>query len=303
VKQTGIFGLFDILGFKTFCENSDLDKSRKVLEWLDSLDVIFKAQLLNMFQQPVGEFEALSFLNEFRWLIFSDTIFFALPFRDEPDSEAERSKLFFFIIVSAIMNRRMFEMGFPLRGIIHTGEFVVTKKCFSGKPIVDAFERNSNMEIAACVFSPEATAYITNDIPISDKLGPFLPGLMSEFPIPHQRGPAEKLHALNWLSLFYPGKINPNLENVHDFVTSRFQDHGKQIKSDAVQRKLKNTQELLVHWIVTQPKMKQKWEDHPKFTGSISTASVTSSGSASDWMMRASSRLNALIARVRNMIW
>jgi ADP-ribose pyrophosphatase YjhB (NUDIX family) len=42
---------------------------------------------------------------------------------------------------------------------------------------------------------------------------------------------------------------------------------------------------------------------NPKFTGSMSTASVTSSGSASDWTMRASSRLNALIARVRSMIW
>lgn len=35
----------------------------------------------------------------------------------------------------------------------------------------------------------------------------------------------------------------------------------------------------------------------------MSTASETSSGNVSDWMICASSRLNALIARVRNMIW
>ena len=195
MKHTGIFGLFDILGFKTFCENGDPDKSRKVLEWLDSLDVIFKTQLLNMFQMQ--EFEALSFLNEFHWLFFSDTIFFALPFRDDPNSETARSKLLFFIMVSAIMNRRMFEMGFPLSGIIHTGEFVVTKRCFAGKPIVDAFERNKNMKIAACAFSSEATTYITNNIPPSHKFAMFLPGLMVEFPIPNQLGQVEKLHTLN----------------------------------------------------------------------------------------------------------
>jgi hypothetical protein len=50
-------------------------------------------------------------------------------------------------------------------------------------------------------------------------------------------------------------------------------------------------------------KDQQIGESYPKFTGSMSTASVTSSGSASDWMMRASSRLNALIVRVRSMIW
>jgi hypothetical protein len=40
-----------------------------------------------------------------------------------------------------------------------------------------------------------------------------------------------------------------------------------------------------------------------KLTGSMSTASVTPSGSFSGWMICASSRLNALIARVRSMIW
>jgi hypothetical protein len=282
VKHTGIFGLFDILGFKTFSENSDLNQSRKVLEWLDSLDEIFKAQFLNMYQTHLGEFETLSFLNEFHWLIFSDTIFFALPFRDNPNSETERTKLFFFILISAIVNRRMFEIGFPLRGIIHTGEFVVTKKCFAGKPVMDAFKRVQDMKIAACAFSSEATAYINNNIPSSHPAGMFLPALMVEFPIPNQSGQVEKLHTINWLSLFYPGRINPNLENVHGFVANQFQAPGKQIENEDVQKKLKNTQELLVHWLSVQPKMKQKWEDHPKFTGSISTASVTSSGSASD---------------------
>ena len=42
---------------------------------------------------------------------------------------------------------------------------------------------------------------------------------------------------------------------------------------------------------------------HVRFTGSMSTASVTSSGSASDATIFASAWLNLLIARVRSMIW
>ena len=43
------------------------------------------------------------------------------------------------------------------------------------------------------------------------------------------------------------------------------------------------------------------WAPQLKLTGSMSTARVTSAGSVSDWRMTASSRLNALIARVRSM--
>ena len=42
---------------------------------------------------------------------------------------------------------------------------------------------------------------------------------------------------------------------------------------------------------------------YPKFTGSISTDSVTSSGKASVSIIFASIWLSLLIARVRNMIW
>jgi len=58
--------------------------------------------------------------NRLRWLTFSDTIFVTLPYDLAAQPEELKFNLLFFSMLVAHINRRMFEIGLPIRGAVHT---------------------------------------------------------------------------------------------------------------------------------------------------------------------------------------
>ena len=276
IQQNGIFGLFDILGFKAFCKQNNPKDCRSILEFLDFLDEDLRSQLSSIFQG--NRHDAISFFSEYRWLIFSDTIFIALPFQKNPEEVTNQTKLFMFVAICAILNRQMFQIGFPLRGVIHTGDFIVTKKCFAGKAIIVAFERMESLEIAASVFTDDASKYLIENASAFERMAKsmFL-GLMMEFPVPSKDNRIENLKTLNWLNVRFPNMEDPTSQNTNEFVLKQFQAHGKQI-NNSVLPKLENTQKLIVHWLSQRIESAKKYSEIGNYE--IFAAKFTEAGRA-----------------------
>src|ERR1035441_33358 len=118
-----IFGLFDVLGFTSFCENCDPRNAERVLKVMDDFETEIPDILLHGLDAknntPQVKIDLLK--NRLKWLTFSDTIFVAMPL-DLADHPEIKFNLIYFTILAAYINRRMFEIGLPVRGAIHIGD-------------------------------------------------------------------------------------------------------------------------------------------------------------------------------------
>src|ERR1039457_912265 len=130
-----IFGLFDILGFTSFCEHCDAHNAETVFKIMDDFETeipkMVSAGLDINNSIPPEKMEMVT--SRLRWLVFSDTVFVAMPFdlSDHPDTL--RFNLIFFTILVAHINRRMFEIGLPVRGAVHVAMFFWVKDASRGK--------------------------------------------------------------------------------------------------------------------------------------------------------------------------
>ncbi len=76
-----IFGLFDVLGFTSFCENSNPQDAARVLKIIDDFEAEIPDMLLEALDvsnsTPKEKKDAVK--NRLKWLTFSDTFFVAMP--------------------------------------------------------------------------------------------------------------------------------------------------------------------------------------------------------------------------------
>jgi hypothetical protein len=157
-----IFGLFDVLGFTSFCENCDSSSAEKVLKVMDDFEteipeIVIRA-LDTRGNTPQDKLDLLK--KRLKWLTFSDTVFVAMPLDLSAHPDAIKFNLIFFTILAAYINRRMFEIGLPVRGAVHIGDVMISKRCFAGKAIVDAHRLGEKCQLAATVVSDEAHALV-----------------------------------------------------------------------------------------------------------------------------------------------
>jgi hypothetical protein len=116
-----IFGLFDVLGFTSFCENCNFHNAESVLKTMDDFETEIPEILLDGLDAnnntPQGKKEQVK--SRLKWLTFSDTIFVAMPIDLSVQPDTLKFNLIFFTILVAYINRRMFEIGLPVRGAVH----------------------------------------------------------------------------------------------------------------------------------------------------------------------------------------
>jgi hypothetical protein len=258
-----IFGLFDVLGFKGFCENCDFSNAERVLKMMDDFETEIPEILLHGLDakndMPQDKIDLLK--NRLKWLTFSDTIFVAMPLDLSAHPDATKFNLIFFTILSAFINRRMFEIGLPVRGAIHIGDVMISKRCFAGKPIMDAHRLGEKCQLAATVVSDEtyalvfklfsepkgyhfmfADAIIECDVPTGTmQLSATLLGNTSQ-----------KMKTLCWFFLEM-GRMEPFIvpSDLNSFVQAKFRAHGKTLSRDKEILKAFNTEKLFQDWKVT----------------------------------------------------
>src|SRR5690348_10870318 len=111
-----IFGLFDVLGFTSFCENCDFQNAERVLKIMDGFETEIPDILLDGLDvdKNIPEDKKEQIKNRLKWLTFSDTIFVAMPLERSSHPDAVKWDLIFFTMLVAYINRRMFEIGLPM---------------------------------------------------------------------------------------------------------------------------------------------------------------------------------------------
>ena len=258
-----IFGLFDVLGFTSFCENCDSRNGERVLKVMDDFETKIPEVLLHGLDArnntPQEKIDLLK--NRLKWLTFSDTIFVAMPLDRSTHPDAVKFDLIFFTILAAYINRRMFEIGLPVRGAVHIGDVLISKRCFAGKAIMDAHRLGGKCQVSATVVSDEtyallfkifsepkgyhfmyADSIIECDVPTgTTELSKSLIGNNSE-----------KMKTLCWFFLEM-GRIERFVipTDLNSFVQEKFTAHGKKLSGEKEIMKAVNTTKLFQDWKAT----------------------------------------------------
>lgn len=238
-----LLGYFDILGFRSFCVNNAAETAaKKVLDTIESLDTVIPAILNRTRREPIPS----AVLPDLRWLIFSDTVFVSLSFERSRTPEDRISRAFLFLVACSALQRSMFEVGLPLRGVIHTGHFVATQRCFAGSAIIDAYELAQQLELSACVLTAEASQFYSEMIPAEHKLAPFVRGFLIDYDVPVKAHSVRRLKTLNWFLMRWLAS-HPEIGDIHRFVSERFSSHKKTVRGEAL-AKADNTVQLIRFW-------------------------------------------------------
>ncbi len=253
-----IFGIFDVLGFTSFCENCDSRSAEGVLKIMDEFETTLPEAFFHALDESgkVSQDKKESVTRRLTWLTFSDTIFVAIPFDQSVPSNTQSFNMVFFVALVILINRRMFELGLPLRGSVHIGEAVVSKRCFAGKAIVDAFNRSKDCQVAATVVSDEAHVFMLKVL-ANTKLSYMVSDSIVECDIPTRTKKVsqsifgyttKKMKTLNWFGLEFGKERFAIPSDLSLFVRERFTAHGKRLSGEKEIMKAVNTENLFRYW-------------------------------------------------------
>jgi hypothetical protein len=244
--KTGIMGFFDILGYQSFLKNNPGDAARRVVSKLGGLEQSLAAEMREalLHKQKAPKVEEL--LALLKCLVFSDTVMLYSPF-DDGDSVRTRSNRWIVMNFACILLwRRMFEFGLPLRGVLHTGEFLVEKACFAGRAIVEAYQISQDFDLAVCAYTRAAFDELVRQAnePYDPLLWNWIPTQLFEYRIPRMQGTDERLVTINPLALFLEGHDRYFNGDLRQLVHDAFWKHGKDIPESAAS-KLLHTEQFL----------------------------------------------------------
>ena len=234
-----IFGIFDVLGFTSFCENCSPESAEAVLKIMDDFEAeipeILLAGLDTKNSAPQEKTDIVK--KRLRWLVFSDTIFVAMPYGSSEHPDKLKFNIIFFTVLVAYINRRMFEIGLPVRGAVHVGDVTVSKRCFAGKAIAEAHRLGQRVQIAGTIISEKANEFIFGIFSPAAGFHMMFSHLIIECDVPTGTkqvsefiwtNDSEKMRTLCWFYL-QMGRIERfNIpSDLNHFITDKFTAHGK----------------------------------------------------------------------------
>ncbi len=258
--MTCIFGLFDVLGFTSFCENCAPHDAERVLKIVDDFETEIPDLLLDALDAsdstPKEKRETVK--ARLKWLTFSDTFFVAMPIQASDKPDTLKFNLIFFTLLVAYMNRRMFEIGLPLRGAVHVGNVTLSKRCFAGKAVMDAHRLSTQCQFAGAVVSDDAHALIFDVFKEPGGFHLMFSQLIIECcastgtkPLSQSlcENDSQKMKTLCWMFLEM-GRIGRFTipSDLDTYVREKFTAHGKKLPDGKETIKAFNTARLLEHW-------------------------------------------------------
>ena len=261
--DVGLIAFFDILGYKQIILNNDIHETAVLIS--DTLIHIPDNVIHNLCRDnsPTGDgsfettqrilHEWAQILDEVEWLIFSDSILISLSLPPEMPPFHKLLRWVVFLQMCAVLLRRMFDAGFPLRGAISYGEFFVQQRCFAGKPIVAAYNVSSNVELSGCVLTEPAAE-------LHDALHAFtvergydnyrlmLEQLSVEYLVPMKHEETETMRMLNWVHL--PISPIPRIAmEARRYVLTSFLTHNKYVTPEIYPKS--NNTEMFIRYLKT----------------------------------------------------
>ena len=151
----GPIAIFDILGYQNFLEkNPDLKSVESVLDLIsETPNEIIKAIPLtsSRFSEIVQK--------GFRYLVFSDTIVCGFEF-EKIDSKQHDDAWAYLIFHTQTLYRLLFSKGFPLRGVLHYGDFLLKGSCVAGIAMVESYKQMIEIDFAGVVVTEQAISQV-----------------------------------------------------------------------------------------------------------------------------------------------
>jgi hypothetical protein len=249
--QSGLIGYFDILGYQAFLEKNSLEYVVKTsISKLVGLKFLMPGRLFEWWAPivtnhatPKAVYKCAT--DNMNWLVFSDTVLLTLALPRCTNKE-KLAYYILFLTQCTILWEEMLKAGFPLRGVLGYGKFIVYEGCFAGKPIIDAYKLASKLDFAGCVCS-EATSTWTKRILQNEGLQgePACVDYMAPLNIKKASGDMRRrrLKAVNVLLHKTPRDLFAL--NYEECVRNSFGAHRKKI-DHKVRRKIRNTIAYLV---------------------------------------------------------
>jgi hypothetical protein len=240
--MTGFVGFLDILGYREFLRNNDIQLVVTIIKsLLVPMPKMVGQQLLGHFEdievsgttdRKIKKVAIKTFKdshNKIKTLIISDTIILTMP--------ADPIEVFGFVFTISYLLRHSFDAGLPLRGAIDYGEFFIEDNVFAGKPFVESYELSNRLALSGCVLTEG----------LKDRIGksasePPNNSLLFPYKVPLNDGKEADCLVVDWLSPFVQWGEVPL--DVKQYIETKFSAFGKQIKSN-VRPKIDNTEKIL----------------------------------------------------------
>ena len=245
-RVRGLIAVFDVLGFRSFCENnSDPNITEEVLKNIDLVPEGMAGLLSTAFGANGNPEAARKLVLKIEWLVFSDTILAILPNAEM----ASRDMLTAYLVACATLNRVMFDRGLPIRGSVHLGDFLLGNRSIAGRVLVQALDQVRELEAACTAISCEVWVMLQERFQGDDTLSSIFMGMLPRYPIRCKSG-VRTIAALNWFNVRIGDTPNP--QDMQKYVMDCFLDHGKQLDASAF-AKARDTVELF-NKFTTRPK-------------------------------------------------
>ena len=229
--QKGLVAFFDILGYSAFMENNEVeDAALKINDFINELETFDMDRFLERFEIR-DRIKNVS--QEIQYVVISDSILISLEC-DQDNNDSYRLYSMVFSIYCALLFKKLFIFGLPLRGCIEYGEYYVHDHTFAGLPIIDAYNNSEKLNLASCEISKSV---FTDTIDLEELKNLFIPYL-----IPTKNGDKQSI-LLNFLIKLHD-EDEYSLDKLSDpkqFIINSFSAHNKYIGSNVYQ-KIENTE-------------------------------------------------------------
>lgn len=246
MAHTGIVGFFDILGYQSFLANNAPDAAEKVVSKLIGIEDSMGTEMRKAFSHHQTPEKVEELIGLIHWLVFSDTIVLYSHFDDQDKPSTRSNRWLVFNFVCILLWRKMFEYGLPLRGVIHTGDFLVQRACFAGRAIVEAYQLAEDFDLAACAYSPKAFTELIEHANATNHevMWSYIPTQIFEYLVPRKMSPSVRMHVINPLTIILQDQNRYMKGDISQLVHEVFLKHNKDIAAQAIP-KLENTERYL----------------------------------------------------------
>ena len=242
-KKTGLVAFFDILGYQSFLEQNEPELAAgKISEFVEKVkdfpkDTFMKLIVPDEKEKPEANHHITKLLNEITCFIISDAIILALEVDSSQTADSTFRKRYFIVYCSMLFNE-LFSYGFPPRGAIEYGDYILLKTqdslLFAGKPIVDAYQSAMNLDLSACQVSNS----------LGEPPNAFENHTYLKYKTPLKTGDERELKLL--MSFYFDVQENTyhTISDLTQFVVDSFTAHKKMIDK-SVRNKIVNTELFL----------------------------------------------------------
>lgn len=228
--QKGLVAFFDILGYSAFMKNNKVeDAALKINDIINELENFNMNDFLERFK--IRD-RIVDISKEIKYVMISDSILITLNC-DKNNTDSYRLYSVVFSIYCALLFKKLFIFGLPLRGCIEYGEYYIQDYTFAGQPIIEAYSNSEKLNLASCEISESVLEKSSID-PLNSLFVPYL--------IPTKNGDKQSI-LLNFLIKLHD-EDEYSLDALSDpkqFVVNSFSAHNKFIGSNVYQ-KIDNTE-------------------------------------------------------------